>query len=400
MVCSVTSLTKRFSHTRQEYREGQQRPINREYYYINFHQTIDSIKLKVFLLTQKVKDMYKSTEERKDFKCPRCKASWTELEVLDNVGPEGFLCHRCDSLLERDDETAGESGGHEKQSRLMGQLDKLLRLLQQIDSQDIPANDFDEALAVAKPVKRDEAVNPSRPTTLSDGTRGGPTVVKGEAPIAAQLLINVIEGSEKTADELKAEAKQKAAIAAQNALPDWHLRSTVTGQSTAVGLAEQDRMANTSSLGSAKIEEDEKKETPVLTDELAAYYAQMQAEKEKEAQEERDDSSGDEDDFEDVGIAINANTPSSSTSAHGETLKSSMYNELRRAQMSESGSSNPGTGASTPVGSNRAAIVDDDGRPLKKVRMESHQNGFMEDGATQADKVSDEDDELEFEDAL
>ena len=105
------------SHSRLETREGQQRPINKDYYYVDFHATIDAIKYRIFRLTQKVQDMYKPSEEKKDFYCPRCKARWTELEVVDKPCPMGFLCHRCDGLLEREPDV-GDSTGHAKQSRL------------------------------------------------------------------------------------------------------------------------------------------------------------------------------------------------------------------------------------------------------------------------------------------
>lgn len=345
--------------------------------------------------------MYKSTEERKDFKCPRCKATWTELEVLDNVGLEGFLCHRCDGLLERDDEAAGESGGHEKQSRLMGQLDRLLKLLQNIDSEDIPQNDFESALAVAQPVKRNEAINPIKQTTTNVGIRGPPATVKGVTQAAAPLEISLTTNFEKTAEEQAAEAKRKAAIAAQNVLPDWISSSTVTGQATAAGLAERDRMANNAMLETAKVEEDEKKDSIVLNDELAAYYAQMQAEKEKEAQEDHDGPSDDEDEFEDVGIDItNSDTPSSFMSMPANTVRNGLPNGILKAQASESGSSNPGTGTSTPARSQPIGADDGDGRPVKKVKLEVQYHGVNEDKPTPGDKVSDEDDEAEFEDAL
>ena len=345
--------------------------------------------------------MYKVTEERKDFKCPRCKASWTEMEVLDNVGPEGFLCHRCDGLLERDDAAAGESGGHEKQSRLMGQLAKLLKLLQQIDSQDIPKNDFESALAVAKPVKRNEAINPTKPTTSSNGLGGPPVTVKGVAQAAAPIEINLTTNSEKTAEEQAAEDKRKADIATQNALPDWIKTSTVTGEETAVGRAERDRLVNNALLDTAKVEEDVKKDTTVLNDELAAYYAQLQAEKEKEAQEDRNNSSEDDDEeFEDVGVdGINGGTPSSSTSAVANPVKIGLPEGILKAQTSESGSSNPGTGTSTPARSQPIA-ADDEDRPAKRAKLEVQDNGVIEDKATPGEKVSDEDDEAEFEDAL
>ena len=354
------ALTVLFSHVRQEFREGQQRPVNRDYYYINFHSTIDAIKYRVFYLTQKVKNMYKSNDERKDFKCPRCGSSWSQLEVLDKGSLEGFLCHRCDGLLERDEPADGESGGHEIQSKLMGQLQKLLKLLQQVDSAEIPQNDFESALAAAIPVKRNEEINPSRPLAPTDITRTQPATVKGVAQAAAPLEISLTTNSEKTAAEQAAEAQRKAAIAAQNVLPDWIRSSTVTGERTALGIAEQDRIASSASLGITKSEEDEKKDTTVLNDELAAYFAQMQAEKEKEALEDRDESSGDDDDeFEDVGInATNASTPSDSASGAANGQGNGLLGGILKRQASDSGSSAPQTGTPTPSGSQVLAAED------------------------------------------
>lgn len=397
--CSIV-LTDSCSHVRQELREGQQRPVNRDYYYINFHYTIDAIKYRVFHLTQKVKNMYKSNDERKDYKCPRCASSWTELEVLDKMSPEGlFLCHRCDGLLERDDSAEGDSGGHEIQSKLMGQLEKLLKLLQQVDAAEIPQNDFESALLVAIPVKRNEEINPSRPRIATDIARSQPVTVKGVTQAAAPLEISLTTNSEKTAAEQAAEAKRKADIAAQNILPEWYTSSTITGARTAAGIAQQERMAGSTLLDSMKAEQDEKKATAVDHDELAAYYAQMAAEQEKQALEDRDESSGeDEDDFEDVGIDANANTPSSSPSAAANGSKSTTLNGILKRQPSESGSSGPGTGAQTPAGS-QLQVAEDAAPPAKKVRIEGEENGGKESQLVPADNVSDED-EGDFEDAL
>jgi transcription initiation factor TFIIE subunit alpha len=128
----------RSSHNRQEIREGMQRPISKTYYYINFRQTIDAIKYRIYRLTKEVESMIRPTEERKDYYCPRCKSRWTQMEVLDNPGINGFNCHRCGESLERDDESAGDRGGHEIQRKLMQQLDPLLNLLPEIDKVVIP----------------------------------------------------------------------------------------------------------------------------------------------------------------------------------------------------------------------------------------------------------------------
>ncbi|KAI9880220.1 MAG: hypothetical protein M1830_004806 [Pleopsidium flavum] len=384
-------------HSRQETREGMQRPISKDYYYIDFHSTIDSIKYRIYRITQKVKEMYKPSEEKKDYFCPRCSARWTQLEVLDNVGPLGFLCHRCNGVLERDEESAGDKGGHEKQSRLMSQLEGMLKLLQQIDSEIIPNNDFETAFSHSIPVQRNHFVNPVRATVPVDSGRGPPTSVKGLTQTTTpQLEISLTTSSEKTAADQAAEAQRKATIAAQNVLPVWHTNSTVTGETTTIGAKEasikRERDNNSGAAGLLKEENDEKKEGSVLNDELAAYYQQMEEEKAREAKEdESSGADGDEenDEFEDVGLDTSTPASSGTTMTNGAKLAPSTNGVLKR-QGSESGSSAPVTSTATPA--DTAGQAEEGPSATKKVKIEEVRTG--------ADKDSDEDEEGEFEDAL
>lgn len=383
-----------------EFREGQQRPINKDYYYVDFHATIDAIKYRIFRLTQKVKEMYKPSEEKKDFTCPKCKAQWTELEVLDNVGPIGFECHRCGGLLEREPD-AGDSTGHAKQSKLMSQLEGLLKMLQQVDSEDIPSNDFDTAFSLAVPVQRDMNVNPVQQRMPSNAPKPPPAAVKGMMAqlVTAQLDVSVTTGSEGTTEQA-AEAQRKANIAAQNALPVWHTTSTVTGESTVAGKKDGEQQTNGGPL--QKEEEDERK-ISTEDEQLEAYYAEIEREREKEARE-REAASEDEDegDFEDVlGTSPNG-TRSSSMSEPPKGSQLSQLNGSMKRKGSESGSSAPATNTSTPAGSGQA-IEEGDGPVPKKVKFENLENGasaVKPETGEQVDKDSDEDEEVDFEDAL
>lgn len=389
-------------HSRLETREGQQRPSPKDYYYVDFHATIDAIKYRIFRLTQKVKEMYKPNEEKKDFHCPRCKAQWTELEVLDSAGPIGFNCHRCGGLLEREPD-AGDSTGHAKQSKLMSQLDGLLKMLQQVDSEDIPSNDFDTAFSLAVPVQRDVNVNPLQQSVPLNAPKHPPAAVKGMAQlVAAQLDLSVTTGSERTTAEQAAEAQRKANIAAQNILPVWHTTSTVTGEITVVGKKDGEQQAN----GGALLKEEETESKISNEDEqLEAYYAEMEREREKEARErEAEAASEDEDegDFEDVLEASRNGTPSSSMSENPKGSQPSQPNGSVKRKGSESGSSAPATNTSTPAGS---GLVFEDGEiPIpKKVKFEHQENGasaVKPEAENQVDKDSDEDEEADFEDAL
>ena len=353
--------------------------------------------------------MYKPSEEKKDYHCPRCQSAYTTLQVLDSVGPAGFICHRCGAVLEAEKRITGDFSGHEKQSRLMSQLERLLKLLQQIDSEDIPHNDFESAFAVAVPVQRNELINPARATEPIQSGRGPPTAVKGvtENKIVP-LEISMTTTSEDTAAEQAAESQRKADIVAQNVLPVWHTNSTVTGERTR-GIKEQEKkITNINPAALQKADEDEKKEGEVLNDELAAYYAQMQQEKEKEAREdqEADESSPeeDDDDFEDVGIGASVAVSSSSSTANG--IKARRSTAAGKKRGSESGSSGPGTNISTPAGS--ILLLDDDDAPAAKrakTASQGNENGMAAkpqsgNNGNGAERVSDEDDEAEFEDAL
>ena len=400
----VLANEKSSSHSRLEVREGQQRPINRDYYYVDFHATIDAIKYRIFRLTQKVKDMYKPSEEKKDFNCPRCKAQWTELEVLDNVGPIGFECHRCSGLLEREPDV-GDATGHAKQSKLMSQLDGLLKMLQQVDAKEIPSNDFDTAFSLAVPVPRDMNVNPVQQRVASNAPKPPPAAVKGMNAqlVAAQLDVSVTTSSERTTAEQAAEAQRKANIAAQNVLPVWHTTSTVTGESTVVGKKEGEQQTN----GGALLKEEEGERKLSTEDEqLEAYYAEIEREREKEARE-REAASDDEDegDFEDVlgGASPNGTRASSSVSETPKGSQSSQPNGSAKRKGSESGSSAPATNTSTPAGSGQAVEEGGDGPVAKKVKFEDLENGPSEidfEAGEAAEKDSDEDEEADFEDAL
>lgn len=349
-----------------------------------------------------MKDLYKPSEEKKDYHCLRCKSQYTTLEVLDSVGPLGFICHKCGNILEeRDDRNAGISTGHEKQSKLATQLSKLLKLLQQIDSEDIPKNDFEAAFAVAVPVQRDELINPIRVTEPLQSSRGPPTAVKGNTDNATvPLEISVTTNSERSKAEQAAAAKRKSDLAAQNILPVWHTNSTVTGETNALGLKQQEqereRLLNDHPAEILKIDEDEKKNSTVLNDELAAYYAQIQQENAKEADESSDGGDDDEeDDFEDVGITASAAvTPSSSRSTPAGGGKNGVTAQ-RKPPAQESVSSASGTALSTPAASGVILLEEDEGRAAKRIKTEERENGTAEAG--NAD--SDEDDEG-FEDAL
>lgn len=381
--------------TRQEIRDGSNRPVNREYYFIPLHPVVDAIKYKVSKLTSTIKAQYTPSEERKEYICTRCGTEWTELDVLSLVSEEGFECQNCGHILERTEDVKGVEGvdrtGHEKNSKLMAQLDNMLKLLKQIDSVEIPPNDFETAWDHKVEVIRDQNTHPIRAAIPLPPKQQ--EIVRGNAKTdAANIEVQLTSNAEKTAAEQAAETERKAAIEAANALPVWHTKSTV--DNTAGPQAKSD-------TGVAIKAEDEGEQKPKVNDDdddLARIYAEFQREEELRAQEEassaEEGSDDDEDEFEDVGVSGPSGpaTPATGAGITSAPTPSSAVAGIKREHDTASsapGSSDVGT-PSTPA---------DDGPAAKKVKVEpgASESTVKAEPDIKNEEESDEDEE-EFED--
>ncbi|KAL5335951.1 TFIIE alpha subunit-domain-containing protein [Aspergillus crustosus] len=370
-------------NTRAEIRDGSTRPVNREYYYIPLHPTVDAIKYKVSKLTSTIKLQYTPSQERKEYVCLRCGAEWTELDVLSLYSEEGFECQNCGAILERTEDVKGTEGidrtGHEKNSKLMAQLDGMLKLLKQIDTVEIPPNDFDTAWDHKIDVLRNQQTNPTRaaivvPSKKQEAVRGN---LKTDA---GALEISLTSTEEKSAAEQKEEAARKAALEKQNALPVWHTHSTVSTNAGNVSTVKSE--TNLKVKPELKDEEDQKSSLLDLDDKVAAYYAEMEREKALQEQEDAssaEDDSDDFDEFEDVGVSA---SETASPAVGGVSGPTSAPAGIKREFDTDSGTSGPQTATGTPT------TPADEGPASKKLKTEPEVKK----------EESDEDDDEEFED--
>lgn len=360
------------SHTRPEVREGQQRPVNKIYYYIDYRAAIDAIKWRVYNIDKDVQGNTVPALERKEWFCSRCKSEWTTMEVLDKRGPGGFLCHKCDHLLKQ--VVNDNRGGHEKSTKLNTQFKFITDLLPKIDQVVVPENTFEKALASAVKVNRPQT-HLANETAPLDPSATGPASVKGIVDTGPKHIAVTLTASEgPTEAEIAAEKSRKEKTAAQNILPVHFTHSTITG--------EQVKFDGKSGLQSSQSLEDKKE---IGTDsalangdstEIDDYFARLKAEQAKEAEQEQDEEyetdEDEEEDFEDVvpnGTGSDAATPASS---FGEVKPTSAPAGSGLAGVLKKGGSFSGSGTSTGVTSPVTGpnTPNDDGRPAKKVRIE------------------------------
>lgn len=365
--------------------------MNREYYYIPLHPVVDAVKYKISKLTSTIKAQYTPSQERKEYICLRCGYEWTELDVLSLIGEEGFECQNCGAVLERTEDVKGADGidrtGHEKNSKLMAQLDGMLKLLKQIDSVEVPPNDFDTAWDHKVDVIRNQQINPTRAAVAAPSRKQ--ETVRGNAKTDATALeVSLTSSEEKSAAEQADEAARKAAVEQQNALPVWHTHSTVSTNAGNVGVKPE---ADVDVKPEIKDEEEQKPNVDALDDKVAAYYAEMAREQALQAQEDASSAEEESDDFdeefEDVGVSASGSaTPAATapappappagpapTSAPAAPPSSAPTNGIKRELNAEPDSS----------------IAPEDGQAAKKVKTEPE---------AEVKKEESDEDEEEFED--
>ncbi|KAK5030272.1 hypothetical protein LTR13_008291 [Exophiala sideris] len=388
------------SHSRMEVRVGSQRGSPREYYYCPFHPAIDAIKYRIARLRKKVEALYQQDEtKRKDWRCPRCKAEYDDLEILDKSGPQGFYCDRCGAILEQNVQAAQDRGNHEKIRRLNDQLKKFDDMILKIDRKDVPENDFVSAWDRKKDVPRERGGKEQNQYVElkrdNKNLKRGPEMVKAE-----NLAINLTSGAEHDRGEAERKEARRKLLAKQNQLPEWHTSSAIgAATGSAAGMKTED--TDTNGYVPKKEEDDEDKKpdlgaasaTTMLQDEVAAYMAEMERER-QEAEiraKEEDEDEGDDLEFEDVDVAgtSNVGTPASA-------LDSKPINGMKREFDEESG---PSSDANTP-----ASFGADWSRDSKRVKFEngaSHSNSDTKNElSVKPEAEGDSEEDEDFEDAM
>ncbi|CAK4032929.1 Transcription initiation factor IIE subunit alpha [Lecanosticta acicola] len=371
---------------------GKERYSQREWYYLNYHRAIDSIKYRMYKLTKHIESLGMPTTERKELSCPRCKSQYTELEGMDSMDDMGnFICKKCKHVLDHveEDELANEN---ESMKRLNQQTEKLTNLLKQIDATTVPENDFHTALQAHKPVERPDN-HPGAKMEVVDDRNKNLQSSKGLEIKPEKIAVQVQDDEDVKRENAAAEAQaKKEREAKQNALPEWITHSTVqNGAITAVGAKEehQRQQREAHSSGAVKDEEGEDVKPAAGDDDaMAQYWKQLEAEKAQEAQkareeEDEDEEEDEEDEFEDIDITGGGGTP-----ANGMN-----------------GTAANSTGMNTPANVESSNATDDE-RETKRIKLEAPSSSTAPNGtngnaetAEDTPAASDaDDDELDFED--
>ena len=201
--------------------------------------------------------------DNKGYICPQCNKSYPALDVLELMDPArgAFICEICHAELVDNENMESVKGSQDRMQRFNKQMLPITKGLQKSESMVIPAcviepphicsicslssHRFDVPLWVKNNPADGDKQNSSQAGAGLKVAGSGPGARKEDDGISVMMSMDKDESTRKLEREAEAAAKRQ-----QNALPAWHLKSTISGDLTALGIQEHAR-AETSAAAAA-----------------------------------------------------------------------------------------------------------------------------------------------------
>ncbi|KAG0306574.1 hypothetical protein BGZ98_002138 [Dissophora globulifera] len=206
--------------TKLEARKPDQRPIPNTYYYLDYKLFVDVVKFKIHKMGKQLdEEMSKKEVENAGFRCLACQRTFSLVEVMNSMDDMGvkFLCPDDSEPLE-EDTIEDDEQGQERKSRLRENTKPIVDLLKLTDN--ITIEQYTESMA-----SKNAAARTHDDDDLAFAEDGGQQ--PGEIQVVFQ---DDNDKAAKKARESEAHKKRQ-----QNAVPSWHMWSTVSGEMTALG---------------------------------------------------------------------------------------------------------------------------------------------------------------------
>lgn len=238
-------------HRQNELKDGAQRSIGKQYYFIDYRHFCNVVKWRVAEMRRLIDSTLRNELDNKGYICPNCKATFQPLEVdrLMDFQRGAFLCDQCPTspggphevVLNEDEESV--RGSKDRMERFNWQTKFIREGLRKSEAMTLPA--FDVAVWVKNNVhdaeKQKQAQNGGLKIAGADGKHQ-------DAGISVMMSIDKDEATRRREREAEAEAKRQ-----QNIMPSWHLKSTISNDLTALGVAAVNQQTNGKLTGNEAI---------------------------------------------------------------------------------------------------------------------------------------------------
>ncbi|KAJ6615138.1 TFIIE alpha subunit-domain-containing protein [Mycena sp. CBHHK59/15] len=232
-------------YRQNELREGAQRATAKQYYYIDYEHFCNVVKWRIARMRKQIDTKGRNELDNKGYICPQCKTSYTPLDVdkLMDMTLNALICEICHAEVVDNEDAECVLGSKDRMQRFNHQMRFIRAGLQKSEDMMLPA--FDVAMWVKShqpdaDKQDDTQAGPGLKIAGSDGVK------REDDGIGVLISSDKDEATRRRERDEQAQAKRQ-----QNALPEWHRVSTVSGHMTALGNEEQARASKDAGPGAA-----------------------------------------------------------------------------------------------------------------------------------------------------
>ncbi|KLO09836.1 hypothetical protein SCHPADRAFT_857378 [Schizopora paradoxa] len=233
-------------YRQNELKDGAQRSIGKQYYYIDYQHFCNVVKWRVAEMRRRIDSTLRNDLENKGYICPNCKATFTSLEAdrLMDFSRGGFYCDICPTspggphevIMNEDAENI--RGSRDRMERFMKQTAFVQEGLKKSEAMILPP--FDVTNLIKKHIVDSEKQKQAQSGGLKIAGADGKHVDEG---ISVLMTVDKDEATRRKEREEEAAAKRQ-----QNLMPSWHLKSTISNDLTSLGIEAQKLQSNGTSM--------------------------------------------------------------------------------------------------------------------------------------------------------
>ncbi|KAI0724337.1 TFIIE alpha subunit-domain-containing protein [Cerioporus squamosus] len=231
------------AYRQNELKEGAQRSVGRQYFYIDYQLFCNVVKWRMAEMRRIIDKGLRNELESKGYMCPQCRKTFQALDAdrLMNFALGTFNCDVCGAELVDNENAENVLGSQDRMQRFNRQMRFILEGLRRTEGMVLPA--FDVTVWVRQHLEAERQKAAAREGGLKIAGASG----DGRQGDAIGVVMSVDKDEETARAERDKEAAQKRQ---QNALPKWHLTSTISGDLTALGIKESARAEADAATGS------------------------------------------------------------------------------------------------------------------------------------------------------
>ncbi|KAF9809972.1 hypothetical protein IEO21_07202 [Rhodonia placenta] len=222
-------------YRQNELKEGAQRSVGRQYYYIDYQHFCNVVKWRMAEMRRIIDSSLRNELDNKGWICPQCKKQFLPLDAdkLFDMSTGAFVCDVCRAEVIDNEDAESIRGNQDRMQRFNRQMRFILEGLRRTEDMVLPA--FDVAMWIKTHIID---VEKAKAAAQNGGLKiaGSSGDMKQEDAFGVVLSVDKDEATQRAERDREAAAKRQ-----QNLLPAWHLKSTISGDLTALGIRENMR---------------------------------------------------------------------------------------------------------------------------------------------------------------